>query len=280
MILSLVSWLEIIGVYALIGAAFTILERMFPVRTFSAKREHLLDVLTVFYSFGLKFLFGAFVGTWIVKVALLPGMGWMGRAHAFLASCPVVVGGIAFFLISDFLAYWAHRLNHTRLLWSTHAFHHSAEHLNWASGMRESPVHKVLLLTPSVIAGLIAPTNGFFATIVIAYGIAHNSFIHSNVRIKGRWINWLFVTGEWHFVHHAKDLHYGNMNFGFLLTIWDRIFGTFADPATLPKDYPLGLPYEIGIGRLALGLPARASSEEDAPIAGPQPEAATSTLAD
>ena len=268
-----VSWLEAIGVYALLGLAFTILERMFPVREFSAKRQHAVDAFTVVYSFGLKFLFGMFVGTWILKIALLPGMGWMGKAHAFLATCPIVVGGVVFFLISDFLAYWAHRLNHTRLLWSTHAFHHSAEHLNWASGMRESPVHKILLLSPSVIAGLIAPANGWFAAIVIAYGIAHNSLIHSNVRIKGRWVNWLFVTGESHFVHHARDLHYGNMNFGFLFTIWDRMFGTYADPAELPQDYPLGLPYEISLARLAIGLPASASAENaPAPIVAPQPD--------
>ena len=267
------TWLELVGVYALIGAAFTILERMWPLREFSVRRQHAIDAFTVLYSFGLKFLFGAFVGTQIVKIALLPGMGWMGRAHAFLASCPVIVGGIAFFLISDFLAYWAHRFNHTRFMWSTHAFHHSAEHLNWASGMRESPVHKVLLLSPSVIAGLIAPTNGWFAAIVIAYGIAHNSLIHSNIRVRGRWLNWLFVTGESHFVHHAKDLHYGNTNFGFLLTIWDRMFGTWADPAELPKDYPLGLPYEVSLGRLVLGLPAPANVESDAaPIAEAQPD--------
>jgi len=72
-----------------------------------------------------------------------------------------------------------------------------------------------------------------------------------------RFVNLVFVTGESHIVHHARDPKLGGSNFGFLVTWWDRLFGTWVDPATLPADFPLGLGYEIETARLVAGLPPK-----------------------
>jgi hypothetical protein len=50
-------------------------------------------------------------------------------------------------------------------------------------------------------------------------------------------------------------------NFGFLLTIWDRMFGTYVSPAGLPNDFPLGLNYRVGAARMWIGLPPGRPSE-------------------
>lgn len=258
------SWLFTFSVYVTVGNVFVVLAHLRPVRKdVGSKRELLVDALAVLWSNLLEYGFWTFLGYRLLAIRSLPGMEWLRDARLWLGTFSPVVGGIVFFVFADFLAYWTHRLNHTRLFWSTHAFHHSATQLDWAAGLRESPVHKILFASPRAIAGLLAPVVGPVSTFAIVHAIAHNSFIHSNLRIETRWLKWLFVTGESHFVHHAKDVRLGNSNFGFVLTVWDRMFGTWVDPATVPKEFPLGIDEEVSLPRLFLGLPPpkRATAE-------------------
>jgi hypothetical protein len=69
----------------------------------------------------------------------------------------------------------------------------------------------------------------------------------------------LLVTPRFHFVHHSAKQHVANSNYGFVFSAWDRIFGTYTDPGTVPRDDPLGLGYEISGWRLVLGLPPPAN---------------------
>ena len=159
-----------------------------------------------------------------------PGPGIVHLVHAYLERLPAVIGCLVYFLAFDFFAYWLHRLLHHRWLWSTDA----------------SPLQ---LPPPQLARG--KPHNLGFATIFerqrgdpgldvgagrrsvcpaapSSDGLAYNSFIHSNIKIKSRLLNAIFVTGE-RFVHHAKDLRAGNSNFAFLFSFWDRLFGTWLE---------------------------------------------------
>jgi sterol desaturase/sphingolipid hydroxylase (fatty acid hydroxylase superfamily) len=63
------------------------------------------------------------------------------------------------------------------------------------------------------------------------------------------------VTPRFHFVHHSTNRSIANSNYGFIFSVWDRLFGTYTDPAVVPPDDSLGLGYEISSWRLVLGLP-------------------------
>lgn len=170
----------------------------------------------------------------------------------------------AYVVLADFCAYWAHRALHTRWLWPTHAWHHSPKFLYWLSGLRGSPIHLLLLYAPYTFAFVVFPLPDAAAIggVLLVLNASNQHYIHSNLKLPcARQLEWLLVTPRFHFVHHSTTPSVANSNYGFLFSVWDRLFGTLTDPATVPPDDPLGLGYEISTWRLALGLPARASTK-------------------
>jgi len=243
--------------FVLAGLALQLAARFWPVRAFERAPEYAIDLLALVVALVCQVTIATLAFPWIHRAQ---EFHLVSAGHHYLSSLPALPAAAFYFLTVDFLAYWMHRLNHAAWLWSTHAFHHSPRNLYWASGMRGSPVHFLLLGAPGLAVQLLFAPQGIVLLLVTAYGIVHNSFIHSNVKVPTRLLNWVFITGESHFVHHGRDLRLGNSNFGFLFTFWDRLFGTWIDPRTLPANYPLGLPYEVGYARLVTGLPAPRSS--------------------
>lgn len=238
--------------FILAGFALQLASRLWPVRASEPPKEVGIDLIALVFALILQLGIAAAAFPLISSVQQA---SLVSASYQYLLTLKPVSAGLFYFLTVDFLAYWMHRLNHAPWLWSTHAFHHSAKVLYWASGMRGSPIHFLLLGAPSLLVLVVFSPEGAVASLAWLYGVAHNSLIHSNVKIPTRLLNWVFVTGESHFVHHSKDPEYGNRNFGFLFTFWDRLFGTWTDPRTLPAQFPLGLGYDIDYPRLMVGLP-------------------------
>jgi sterol desaturase/sphingolipid hydroxylase (fatty acid hydroxylase superfamily) len=169
-----------------------------------------------------------------------------------------------YILLADFGAYWAHRALHSRWIWPTHAWHHSPKCLYWLSGLRGSPIHVLVLSAPYYIAFIVLPLPeaAIVSGVLLVLDVSNQHYIHSNLRFPyARQLEWLLVTPRFHFAHHSTTPRIANSNYGFIFSVWDRIFGTFTDPATVPADDALGLGYEISSWRLALGLPARAATK-------------------
>lgn len=240
--------------FILAGFALQLAASLWPVREYEHDKEIALDALALLVALVCQVAIAAVAIPWISSIQHVPIVAGTYRS---LLTLPPLAAGLFYFLTVDALAYAMHRLNHVRWLWPTHAFHHSARNLYWASGMRGSPVHFLLLGIPSLLVQVVFSPEGAVLSLVLAYGVLHNSLIHSNVRIPTRLLNWVFVTGESHLVHHARDPRLGNSNFGFLFTFWDRMFGTWVDPKSLPHAAALGLDYEVGAARLVLGLPPK-----------------------
>ena len=245
-----------------IGLLLQLAERLWPIRAFADRKQLGIDVVSLLVAVVLQVLLVRIVTPFILRLPAVVGAHWLVELHDYVSSRSALAVGLSFFLGADFLGYWSHRLIHTRWLWATHAFHHSARNIYWLSGLRGSPLHVLLAFLPGIITQWLVSPSGIVSVVVIAYACFHNSMIHSNLRIPSRALNWLFVTGRYHFVHHARDPRISNNNFGFTLTIWDRLFGTHIDPDTLPEGYPIGLDYEVGTLRLFVGIapPARAAS--------------------
>jgi sterol desaturase/sphingolipid hydroxylase (fatty acid hydroxylase superfamily) len=240
--------------FVVVGILLQLAARAWPVREFDDAMEVRLDAVALLVALVCQFAVAA------ASFPLIQGVQDVGAVHSsyeYLSTLSPLSAGLFYFLVVDFLAYWMHRLNHVGWLWPTHAFHHSSRNLYWASGMRGSPVHFVLLGVPSMLVQVVFDPQGVVLWLVLAYGVAHNSIIHSNVRIPTRALNWIFVTGRSHLVHHGRDPRLGGSNFGFLFTFWDRLFGTWLDPDSLEPNHPLGIGYQISPVRLVIGLPAQ-----------------------
>ncbi|NQX87637.1 MAG: sterol desaturase family protein [Halioglobus sp.] len=136
---------------------------------------------------------------------------------------------VLLFLCDDFSYYWFHRSNHeVRLLWAGHVNHHSSQHLNFATALRQGVgerLHKLLFW-------LWLPLLGFDPAMIItmiSINLFYQFWIHTQAvdRLPG-WYEFVFNTPSHHRVHHGSNVRYLDRNHGGVLIIWDRLFGTFS----------------------------------------------------
>ena len=232
--------------------AFEIWERYRPSRRIDRRRDIALDLL----AFGIVVVAGLIwprvIGATFDSIDLHRALGVFDPLRALPGWLKILIGlGLA-----DFTLYWVHRWMHgPDILWRAHQFHHSTEQLYWLSGARTSLFHLFLFALPQVlIAHYVLDVTAREAAIGFSIGVVINLWVHSNITVRLGPIEWLVVTPDFHRAHHARDLE-PSKNIGFMLTIWDRLFGTYVDPHTLPKDYPLGLASGRAVGsRMIAGV--------------------------
>lgn len=141
------------------------------------------------------------------------------------------------FLLVEFAYYWNHRLGHeVRWMWASHAVHHTTEEMNLLAAGR-LPWTNLFSLAWCVYAPLVLA--GFDPKLVftlVALNLRYQFFIHTEaVRTLGP-LEWVLNTPAHHRVHHASNGPYLDKNYGGVLIVFDRLFGTFAK--ALP-DEPL-----------------------------------------
>jgi Sterol desaturase len=146
-----------------------------------------------------------------------------------LSSVRAATAWIVAFLLVDFGQYWMHRASHrVSILWACHLVHHSSEELNYTVALRNSSLHGLFLWVvplPLAVAGV--PWQAF----AVCYGlnVAYQFWLHTRVIGRLGWFEWVFNTPSHHRVHHGRDAEYLDRNYGGVLIVWDRIFGTFAE---------------------------------------------------
>lgn len=150
------------------------------------------------------------------------------------------------FVLLDLLIWGQHWLMHrVPVLWRLHRMHHSDTHLDATTGLRFHPL-EILLSTLIKILAVLA--LGAPALAVIAFEIALNAtslFTHANIRLSERAdhaLRRLVVTPAMHRIHHSIRRSETDSNYGFNLSLWDRLFGTYtAAPQDDPVTMPLGI---------------------------------------
>lgn len=131
-------------------------------------------------------------------------------------------------LAEDLCYYGFHRASHTiPMLWAAHVTHHSSHRFNLSTALRAS------WTTPftGIVFWLPLPLLGFHPLwIVAAHGISlgYQFFMHTELVGRLGPLEWVLNTPSHHRVHHARDDQYLDRNFGGILIVWDRLFGTFA----------------------------------------------------
>ena len=144
-------------------------------------------------------------------------------------------------LAVDFCYYWQHRFVHrARVGWAAHQAHHSSVSMNFATALRQkwNPWFDFFFWLPLPLLG-VAPWAIYFA-----YGInlVYQFFVHTETVGKlPRPVELVFNTPSHHRVHHGSDPEYLDKNYGGILIVWDRLFGTF-QPETHRPTYGLTHP--------------------------------------
>jgi len=146
----------------------------------------------------------------------------------------------------DFIIYLQHVLVHAvPALWRLHRVHHADLDYDVTTGARFHPIEIILsmLIKFSTIVVLGAPVIAVVIFEVVLNAMA--MFNHGNVRLPlklDKQIRKLLVTPDMHRVHHSVEDDEANSNFGFNLSIWDRLFGTYRDqPRAGHEDMTIGI---------------------------------------
>jgi sterol desaturase/sphingolipid hydroxylase (fatty acid hydroxylase superfamily) len=170
-----------------------------------------------------------------------------------LAGLDGIVGDVIAFVVLDFAVWAEHVASHKiPLLWRIHRMHHADTGFDVTTGLRFHPLEIVLSMfwKAAVVVALGAPVLA-----VLVFEIVLNAgsmFSHSNLRLDKRLDDWLrrvIVTPDMHRVHHSTDLAETDSNYGFNLSLWDRLFKTYVGQ---PKK---------GHEQMAIGLSGYPASE-------------------
>lgn len=146
------------------------------------------------------------------------------------------LGGVALLLLVDFIYYWEHRLLHASpVLWKAHVVHHQSEEFNLTVSLRVSILQVWATTASTLVLAVIGFPPGMALTALLAYKF-YQFWTHTQMIGRLGPLEWLFVTPSHHRVHHAQNERYLNKNFGGMLIIWDRLFGTF-EPECEPPRY-------------------------------------------
>jgi sterol desaturase/sphingolipid hydroxylase (fatty acid hydroxylase superfamily) len=145
------------------------------------------------------------------------------------------------FVAMDGCNWAAHLANHrVRSLWRFHELHHSQEDMSVLTVFRTHPfVHFVYLV--ALIPGIVLIANGGISTGVL---IAYAGFVglaHSNIRLGFGPLGWIFVSPNFHRIHHRLEGRQ-DVNLGFALSIWDHMFKTAVNPTKETVGLDTGLP--------------------------------------
>ena len=142
---------------------------------------------------------------------------------------------ILLFLSTDFVWYWYHRFGHEiNLFWAAHIVHHQSDDFNYTAAAR-------ITIIQAVARGLfwsILPIIGFPPQMITVLLLIHGTypfFTHTQLIGKLGWLEYIIVTPSHHRVHHSSNPEYLDKNYGDMLIIWDKIFGTFVEETVEPK---------------------------------------------
>jgi sterol desaturase/sphingolipid hydroxylase (fatty acid hydroxylase superfamily) len=153
-----------------------------------------------------------------------------------------IICWISLIIIQDFLYYWFHRMAHrSNFLWASHITHHSSEEYNLAVALRQSSFQQFCswpIYLPLALVGFPAEWLAF----VISINLIYQFWFHTReINRLPDWIEAVFNTPSHHRVHHGINPQYLDKNYGGMLILWDKFFGTF-EPENEEPRYGITVP--------------------------------------
>jgi len=129
----------------------------------------------------------------------------------------------------DFCYYWSHRCGHEiSILWASHAVHHQSEDYNLSTALRQTStgfLFNWIFYLPLFLIGF--PPEVLIT--VNALNLIYQFWVHTQLIGKLGFLDRILVTPSNHRVHHAQNAKYIDRNYGGILVLWDRLFGSFQE---------------------------------------------------
>ncbi len=201
--------------------------------TNTRRRQHALTNATFVF-------FGAIVQLFL-GYSLLNTLNWTAHHHwGLVRLLPVdghpLLGFALSFLLLDLLEYVYHVLMHRySYLWRFHAVHHADPALDVSTVLREHPGETAIRLAFLLVWVFVSGIT-FWALMARQFvQIVSNVAAHAHLRLPEQFdqvLSWVLVTPNVHHVHHHRSQPYTDSNYGDVLSIWDRLFGTFRQMKT------------------------------------------------
>ncbi len=151
------------------------------------------------------------------------------------------------FVADDLAYYWQHRLGHrVRWFWASHVNHHSSQHYNLSTALRQTWTGFVAL---TFVFRLPLAAVGFEPGMILTcagLNLVYQFWIHTEaIGRLPRWFEAVMNTPSHHRVHHATNGKYLDRNYAGTFIVWDRLFGTFA-PEVREEPIRYGLVHQLG----------------------------------
>src|SRR5262245_25858698 len=208
-------------------AAFLVIERLAPGRSQPRIRRWLAKGIAFF----------ALSGAISALVPALLSAAVAGHAPFALDRLPIAIGALVCFVVTDLVHYARHRLLHAWTpLWRLHQMHHSAERVDIAGTLYAHPLDLAITAATTACVAALLGVSPLAAGIAGYLGFATSLFLHLDARTP-RWLGYVLQRPENHAIHHARGVHahtYGT------LALWDRLFGTYSEPAAPTAAAPSG----------------------------------------
>jgi sterol desaturase/sphingolipid hydroxylase (fatty acid hydroxylase superfamily)/uncharacterized membrane protein YhhN len=138
-------------------------------------------------------------------------------------------GWVIALLFYDLCYYWLHRAGHVvALFWAAHVVHHQSQHYNLSTALRQTSSGALfgwMFYIPMAVAGVPPLVFGIVALVDLLYQF----WVHTEQIGKLGWFDRVFCSPSNHRVHHAVNDRYLDRNYGGLLVVWDRMFGSFQE---------------------------------------------------
>ena len=138
-----------------------------------------------------------------------------------------VITWLLLFLATDLVWYWYHRLAHEiNAFWAVHVVHHQSEDFNYTVSARITVFQAIVRCMFWSVLPLIGFPPVMISILLLIHGL-YPFFIHTQALGKWGWLEKVLVTPTHHGIHHASNPEYLDKNYGDVLIIWDKLFGTF-----------------------------------------------------
>jgi len=228
------NMLEIIGIASLIFIGLALVETIwdFVQKKRQGYRETAANVAIFFVNQALELtLYGS------LFIIALYGVEQLQPFQIPLTWWSMVLAIVA----ADLTYYWMHRIEHeVRILWSFHSVHHSSPEFNLTTAMRLAWIEGLVewvFFVPMILIGFDAVQTVMALLVVVVY----QNWVHTQKIGKLGWLDKVFNTPSVHRVHHGKNPQYIDKNYGGILIIWDRLFGTY-EPEVEPVEFGITAP--------------------------------------
>ena len=221
------SFFTVITLIGVIFYALTIIETIFDVAS-KRRNEWRETVANSAIEIGNRILDNTIVGAIFI-------IGFFTAEHFAFSEIPVTWWSWILTIIAvDFTYYWMHRIEHERrILWAVHSVHHSSQEYNLTTALRLSwleSLYEWIFFVPLLLIGFDAIQILSSLLMVVLY----QTWIHTEKIGKLGWLDGIFNTPSVHRIHHATNATYIDKNYGGILILWDRLFGTYQTETEKP----------------------------------------------